>query len=324
MRRSSWSVLLGALACAAAAAAAPSGDLAEGRSAAQALSASTLPTDPLQVEAELKTLTERAQYLTQQRVGLGSQIEALRARRGLNGRAYSRMARAGLLPAGGGFAALIEHATRLERLRRALLRDLDHEQRLTTARNRQGEELTAIAGRKGPLELQREALLSARSALVEAQEREEAFQRAFSGNGDHTAVYAAAPGPGDDVGNAFSAQQGRLPFPVVGRSEIRHVTRPQVGGPGLEFRVTPGASVRAIHSGRVAFAAEYPEYGQTVIIDHGDGYFSVCAGLGDVRTHAGDPIARGAAIGSAGADGVVYVELRRGASLIEPGNWFGI
>ena len=205
-----------------------------------------------------------------------------------------------------------------------MLRDLEHEQRLTTQRNRFGEELASIAARKGPLELQREALLSARSAMVEAADREAAFQRAFSGSADHTAVYAAAPGPNDAADSSFSSQRGQLPFPVVGRAEIRPVTRANVGGPGLELRVASGASVRAIHAGRVAFAAEYPDYGQTVIVDHGEGYFSVSAGLGGVRVHPGDVVARGAALGTVGASGVLYLELRRGASLVEPRAWFGL
>src|SRR5207244_37728 len=111
----------------------------------------------------------------------------------------------------------------------------------------------------------------ARMALQESDERRAAFARAFetSARPDAMAIYGADTGPMEvDAKAGFRALKGRLPFPIAGRAEVKKVSRP--GGPGVELSAAPGAAVRAVAAGRVAFADRYDEYGLTVILDHGD------------------------------------------------------
>ncbi len=88
--------------------------------------------------------------------------------------------------------------------------------------------------------------------------------------------------------------KGRLPFPLPGRAEIRSARRPGADGPGLEMRVPRGSPVRAVYAGRVAFADSYAAYGKTIILDHGNSYYTVSANLEDIagqgrrRGHRGD------------------------------------
>lgn len=260
----------------------------------------------------------------------GPELEVLRRRMVARGRAYYRVMRTGFLPVGGGFDALVDHAARVERTRRALERDIAREVEL----NRRGAELAdrliRLSAERAPLEIQREAMNRARNALAQEEERRAAFARAFetSVRPDHLAIYGAGVGPVDPDSRAgFRALRGRLPFPIAGRAEVRKVMRRSTGSPGLELVAAAGAPVRSVAAGRVAFADTYADYGLTVILDHGDRYYSLYATLGAIDVRAGDQVAGGARVGTVGVapdDAKLYFELRKGAETIEPGDWFGL
>lgn len=87
-------------------------------------------------------------------------------------------------------------------------------------------------------------------------------------------------------------------------------------------------SVRAVFGGRVAFADEYADYGRTVILDHGEGYYTVSANLGVIEVKVGEDVAAGARLGALGAGvagrGELYFEVRRGNDTLSPTEWFGL
>ncbi|HYP91201.1 MAG TPA: peptidoglycan DD-metalloendopeptidase family protein, partial [Polyangiaceae bacterium] len=244
------------------------------------------------------------------------------------GRAYARLAGAGLLPVGGGFQAFVEHAARLERLHRSLARDLAQERQVAQRRAAVSAELAAVTARRGPLLAQQRALAEAKTALLAARDRDQAFERAFMGGAfdDHTAVYGAPSSGLAPASSGFAALKGSLPFPLSGRSEIRPARR-NGSGPGLTMRAPGRAVVRAVFPGRVAFADTYADYGNTVILDHGGGYYTVSANLGEIEVKVGDDVKGGARIatlagGSAGS--TLYFELRIGQETADPAEWFGI
>jgi septal ring factor EnvC (AmiA/AmiB activator) len=261
---------------------------------------------------------------------IGPELDVVRLRTVARGRAYYRKVRAGLLPIGGGFDALVDHAARVERTRKALERDLALEASLGKRERELSARLSRLEAERAPLEVQREAMQRARAALVEADERRRAFERAFDSSsrpGDYLAVYGAEAGPTDvDARLGFAALKGRLPFPVAGRAEVRRVKR--AASPALELGTGPSAAVRSVAAGRVVFADRYDEYGLTVILDHGDAYFSIYASLGATDAKVGDRVAAGARLGAAGDDGkgrgVVYFELRNGGSAVDPAPWLGL
>ena len=261
---------------------------------------------------------------------IGPDLAVTRRRMIARGRAYYRQVRAGFLPAGGGFDALVDHAARVERLRLSLERDVAREGEL----NRRGAEITErlsrVRAEKAPLEVQREAMNRARAALAQEEERRAAFARAFekSVRPDYLAIYGADVGPSEvDARSGFRTMKGRLPFPIAGRAEVRKVTRRASTAPGLALTAMPGAPVRSVAAGRVAFSDTYADFGRTVILDHGDHYYSLYAGLGAADVKVGDQLAAGARVGAVaeGPDGgQLYFELRRGAETIDPGEWFGL
>jgi len=282
-------------------------------------------------ERRLSELSRQSQAAKAELERLAKDTDSAHARTVTRGRAYVRLAKAGLLPVGGGFDALVEHAVQLERLRSAIGRDLKLERELSARRVKLGRDLLELEARRSTLENEVRAMSAAQSALLSEQDRASAFARAFSGGvgSAHTAVYGAGVGPADSapVAGGFASLKGRLPFPITGRSLIRSAQRAGSEGPGLEMFAPAGSVVRAVHAGRVAFADSYAAYGRAVILDHGGGYYTVSANLGSIDVNVGDDLSAGMRLGTVGnSDGTprLYFEIRAGTNTLAPAEWFGI
>ena len=276
---------------------------------------------------------DREEQSLKKRIGEIERETALaHARSVARGRAYVRLVRAGLLPVGGGFDALVEHATRLERLYRGLSNDLELERRLMIERRVIGAKLETIRARRAPLEAEQKLVADTQALMLAEEERRLAFESAFSSSSDpaRTAVYGAAPGPSDprEAAGGFAALKGRLPFPITGRTEVRSSRRAGSEGPGIEFRAASGSAVRAVFPGRVAFADTYADYGKTVILDHGSRHYTVSANLGTLEVKVGDEVSSGERIGtvsaSAAAGSALYFEVRVGTETVDPAEWLGL
>jgi murein DD-endopeptidase MepM/ murein hydrolase activator NlpD len=261
--------------------------------------------------------------------GLGEKIAQAHGRVVLRGRAFYRMTRAGLLALGGGFDALVSHAMRVERARKAITDDLVAETALRERGAELGRNLERVARDRIALASQRTAMDAARLAMQDEQRRRAAFDRAFqtsSGGGDYVPVTGALAADPVTPGG-FQGSRGRLLFPVIGRADVRPARREGTDGPGLEVHAPAGATVRAIFGGRVAFADRYGAYGRIVIIDHGEHYYSVSGNLASIDVRLGDQIAAGERVGTVGDEGqgpMLYLEIRHGAETIPPGPWLGL
>lgn len=125
----------------------------------------------------------------------------------------------------------------------------------------------------------------------------------------------------------ITGARGRLTVPVVGRLVDRFGTKGALGthSQGLRFIAQPGAQVVAPHDGHVVFAGPFRGYGRLLIIDHGEGYHTLLAGLGriDVAVHerllAGEPIGIMARTGRESPR--LYLELRRKGRPVDPLPW---
>ena len=282
-------------------------------------------------ERRLSELTRQTTAFKAELERLSNDTDSAHARTITRGRVYVRLAKAGLLPVGGGFQALVEHAVQLERLRNAIGRDLKLERELSLRRVALGRQLLDLETRRSTLDGEVKAMSAAQGALLSEQDRANAFTRAFAGGvgSSHTAVYGAGVGPADSTQATagFAGLKGRLPFPITGRSEIRSAQRAGSAGPGLEMFAPSGSVVRAVQAGRVAFADSYAAYGRTVILDHGGGYYTVSANLGSIDVKVGDDLSSGTRLGTVGSsDGAarLYFEIRAGTTTLPPSDWFGI
>jgi len=251
------------------------------------------------------------------------------------GRMLYRMVRVGLLPVGGGIQAILSHAVKMERARRGLEQDLAAWQGLAERRVSLARKLDDLASRRGPLELAVASAEETRAAIDEAGDRRRAFERAFqtsTGAGDYVAVYGAGLGPDGPAGSSadsFRAMKGRLPFPIAGRAEIRNVRRQGAAGPGLEMCAPFGSPVRAVFPGRVAFADRYDSFGQVVILDHGDHFYTLLGNLGSIDVRVGDDVSAGAKVGTVGRnegarESLLYFEVRHGADTLDATTWLGL
>lgn len=114
----------------------------------------------------------------------------------------------------------------------------------------------------------------------------------------------------------FAAASPRLwdsPFrPPVAQAPVsnfgaRSVFNGQARNPhgGVDFASPAGTPIAAPAAGRIALAQSLYFTGTTVIIDHGQGIYSLLAHLSRLDVAAGDTVARGAIVGLVGATGRV-------------------
>jgi septal ring factor EnvC (AmiA/AmiB activator) len=319
-----------------------------GRHAPQARVATDAERTLLSIEQEQQAL--RAEMET-----LGVKESATQRRMLLRGRVTYRLVRLGLLPVGGGFSSLLDHAFKIERARRALDQDVADFRALADRKIVAAKKLEELSARRSPLEAERDVAAQARALASEGEERKRSFDRAFetsTGAGDYVAIYGGSLGgpsgpeaPSSGATNAFAGMKGRLPFPIAGRAEIRNVHRSGAPGAGLEMAAPAGTAVRAVFSGRVAFADRYDSFGQLVILDHGAHYYTLMGDLSSIDVRVGDDLSAGAKVGTVGAAGseestpmdsatakprskprspALYFELRHGTTSLEPGPWFGL
>lgn len=149
---------------------------------------------------------------------------------------------------------------------------------------------------------------------------------------------APAPLPG---GVAVSSARGQLTPPAQGQLVVAFGDRNEFGATahGVTWQVRSAASILAPWDGRVVFAGPFRHFGQILIIDHGEGYHSLIAGLSRTDARAGQWVLAGEPVGTAGeraageggrassgpgdrtAGPTVYVEFRRNGKPINPLPW---
>ena len=142
---------------------------------------------------------------------------------------------------------------------------------------------------------------------------------------------AARPGtlPASLGGEApsISKARGMLPFPAVGRLTGRYgqAIRTGLTRKGITIETRAGAQVVSPHEGRVVFAGLFRKYGQLLIIEHGEGYYSLLAGLARIDGVIGQWILGGEPVGIMGrpenGNPALYMELRRNGQPINPLPW---
>jgi septal ring factor EnvC (AmiA/AmiB activator) len=118
--------------------------------------------------------------------------------------------------------------------------------------------------------------------------------------------------------------------PVAGRL-VQSYGASTVAGPavGLLYQAAPGARVAAPCSGPVLYANSFQNYGLLVILDCGNNYDAVLSGMHHLDVTAGQKLARGQPIGqmqgfdpsNPAAEPMLYVELRRNGTPVDPTTW---
>jgi len=125
----------------------------------------------------------------------------------------------------------------------------------------------------------------------------------------------------------MSGARGRLVVPVVGQIVSRYGRKEPIGTriKGLRFETGDGAQVVAPHAGQVVFAGQFRGYGRLLIIDHGEGYHTLLAGLGRIDVAVDQKLLTGEPVGIMAPSGKgsprLYLELRRNGRPVDPQPW---
>jgi septal ring factor EnvC (AmiA/AmiB activator) len=140
-----------------------------------------------------------------------------------------------------------------------------------------------------------------------------------------------APGAADDVFDAarpFSSVKGALPLPARGRMVERYGQKNSEGvtSRGMTLETRYGAQVIAPHDGQVLYAGRFRGYGRLLIIEHGEGYHSLVAGLGRIDAVVGQWLLAGEPVGIMPQDENsgrprLYIEFRKDSQPINPTPW---
>ncbi len=135
-----------------------------------------------------------------------------------------------------------------------------------------------------------------------------------------------------DAAGGFAAMAGWLEWPVAGglmrpfgrsvHPEFKTVTVHN----GITIAAVLGAPIKAVAAGTVAFVDRLPGYGQCVILDHGQGYYSLYAHAASVAVARGATVARGQVVAQVGEpEGgdrpQLYFEIRQGRAPVDPQLW---
>jgi septal ring factor EnvC (AmiA/AmiB activator) len=127
----------------------------------------------------------------------------------------------------------------------------------------------------------------------------------------------------------FPSQKGRLKWPVNGkvRTGFGTIRHPELGtlieSNGLEIAAPPQTPVRSVWAGRVLYASPLKGFGNLMVIDHGDKYYTLYAHAARFTRKVGDMVASDEIIAFSGHDGrdAVYFEIRYRGSPVDPSQW---
>jgi septal ring factor EnvC (AmiA/AmiB activator) len=133
-------------------------------------------------------------------------------------------------------------------------------------------------------------------------------------------------------GDPFDKRKGKLRWPVRGKvihaygKQKDKILKTTVNNTGIDIQADLGAEVRAVCDGRVSLVTYLTGYGNTIIIDHGDGYYTVYAHLDEIMVEDTDLINEGQFIGRVGESGSLegaklHFEIYANDLTVNPQTW---
>lgn len=140
------------------------------------------------------------------------------------------------------------------------------------------------------------------------------------------------PGLSEGPIGPFASLKGKLPWPTPGtltstfgrQEHVRY--RTVTWSHGIEINAPEGQKIVSVFEGVVLYADWFKGYGRLIVLDHGDGYYTVYAHAAEILVKVGDRVARGQAIGLVGTTGSatgsqLYFEVRHRGGPQDPVAW---
>jgi len=194
---------------------------------------------------------------------------------------------------------------------------------------RQAASLKDLIAKLDAEEAQRRAAASAARSVNEQAAREIAAKAGQAVREDSARLKPEA---------AFADIKGRVPLPVAGTILRTFGASDGLGGTerGVSVATAAGAVVSAPADGSVLFCGRYRTYGQLLILNAGGGYYILLAGMDRINVVPGEFVLTGEPVGAMGdgatrmataaavgaARPVLYIELRKDGTAIDPGPWW--
>jgi septal ring factor EnvC (AmiA/AmiB activator) len=124
---------------------------------------------------------------------------------------------------------------------------------------------------------------------------------------------------------------GRLDWPVEGTFLYRfgrfvNPNNTTTRWNGIGISAAAGTPVKSVSAGTVAYAGLMGTYGNTVILEHGGGDYSVYGSLSQIEVRKGARVTKGAIVGTVGTSDPalgphLHFEIRRGGPAVDPTEW---
>ena len=167
--------------------------------------------------------------------------------------------------------------------------------------------------------------------LSEAARRLEAFIRDLQAK--KRALTKAPPPTGiEPPAVGFGTLRGRLPWPAEGRvvSAFGTQVHPRFGTRtfrnGIDIEASEGTEILAVYTGQVVYTGWFRGYGNLIILDNGNEYYTLYAHAAEIRVKEGDDVRQGQVIGTVGDTGSLagsrlYFEVRYQGRPQDPAEW---
>ncbi len=168
--------------------------------------------------------------------------------------------------------------------------------------------------------------------LTEASHRLEAFIRELQAKQRKLARIPPPKGGIEAPAVGFGALKGRLPWPTEGKivTGFGAQVHPRFGTRtfrnGVDIEAAVGREVLAVHGGHVIYTGWFKGYGNLIIVDHGNEYYTLYAHIADIEAKEGDDVRQGQRIGTVGDTGSLvgprlYFEVRYQGKPQDPEQW---
>ena len=169
--------------------------------------------------------------------------------------------------------------------------------------------------------------------LTEAARRLEAFIRDLQAKQRRLArIPPPKPGTETPAAVGFGLLRGRLPWPTEGRvvSAFGAQVHPRFGTRtfrnGVDIEAVEGREVAAVFAGHVVYTGWFKGYGNLIILDHDNEYYTLYAHVADIVVKEGDDVKQGQRIGTVGDTGSLegprlYFEVRHQGKPQNPEQW---
>lgn len=207
------------------------------------------------------------------------------------------------------------------------------------AEQRRSEQLAAKASSLKDLIASLEAQADKTRKAADAAKAAAAGQAGDDKTGGDTTASLPVPEGNQLTATApFSALQGQIALPVTGRIKRRFGADDGNGAVmlGDMLATQSGAIVTAPADGNVLYAGPFRSYGQLLILNAGDGYHVVLAGMSRISVVTGQSVLAGEPVGAMGEARVastsvskngnatpeLYVEFRKDGKPVDPAPWW--